>query len=107
MFVVDFMAGATMFALVKFILALIFVLLAISIYDDIKKNKLPYLKGMAAGMMIIYMVFGSAAQPKVSISTPRNSALEEYMSTQPDEIVTPEKRIEYLDGFTPLKKETE
>lgn len=60
--------------------------------------------GLVVGLFLIAMLFPSMViQPRVVISVPPNSALIEHQSQQGEiVIITPEPRIEYLDGFRPL-----
>lgn len=115
MFGVEFMAGATLFALINLTIFLVvaFVLYRIAkkLYkfanDDSPEKTVSIKKEIfALGLMILASVFfGSLAQPKISIDTPPNRDLIEYQENN-REVVIEEvaPRTETLEGFDPLKK---
>ena len=116
MFEVQFMAGATLFALVNLaiLLVAIFIMYRIGVklykfaIDDSPEKTVSIKKEIfALGFIILIPIFfGSLPQPKISIDTPPNRDLIEYQENNREiviEEVTP--RTETLEGFNPLKKD--
>jgi len=115
MFEVQFMAGATVFALVSLTIFLvaIFIMYRIGVklykfaIDDKPEKTVSIKKEIyALGFIILMSIFfGSLPQPKISIDTPPNRELIEYQQNA-DEIVieTPLPRTENLGGFTPMNE---
>lgn len=116
MFGVEFMAGATLFALANLI---IFLVVAFIIYrivmklykfinDDRPEKTVSVKKEIfSLGLIVLVSVFlGSLSQPKISIDTPPNRDLIEYQENN-REIVIEEvaPRTETLKGFSTLKKD--
>jgi len=116
MFGVEFMAGATLFALVNLAIFLVvtFILyrIGMKLYKfviDENPEKTVHIKKeiFALGFIILVSIFfGSLSQPKISIDTPPNRDLIEYQENN-REIVIEEvaPRTETLQGFSPLKKD--
>jgi len=110
----EFMTGATVFALINLTLVLLvgfFVhRLARKIHayvnDETGDGKLKYGFELASLIVIfiIMIFFGSATQPKLSIDTPQNRDLIEYQNETEEIVIEPAPpRTETLKGFEPLK----
>ena len=117
---VEFMTGATVFALinltVSFALGYLMYRLTRKIWiftsspgEDIVKDKVT-LSIKKESVLIIgiasYLIFfGSLAQPKLTIDPVQNRDLIEYQdNTEEVVITTPPPRTEKMEGFTPLKE---
>lgn len=115
---IEFMTGATLLSAFKMVLFLIFIYMLyrvgkkfydFSVSQDKEKSvnvlwELVYI----FGAILITVFMGSAAAPKLTLEVPKDRELIEYQTnTQEIVIETPEPRTEKLDGFSPLKKETE
>lgn len=110
----EFMTGATVFALINllFFVAILWLIYRFVskvhrfITDDSNEKTLDYkfeLFGIAT-IIILFSFFGSVTQPKLKIDVPENRALIEYQDQEPEIVIeTPPPRTEKLDGFTPLK----
>jgi len=104
----EFMTGAMFFALVNLLIALMVgYMFFVTVESLVRKDrKVP--KWTQVGLIVVGifgLFFNSVAQPKQSIQTPPNHALEQYHQTKDYEWVVPEERTENLEGFTPLKQE--
>jgi len=111
---IEFMTGATVFALINLIIFLGLVYLFIrglrkmyaqwKEYESFKDVKTPPEFFYVMVVCILFIFLGSATQPKLSIDPVQNRALIEYQeSTEEIIIETPPPRTETLEGFTPLK----
>jgi hypothetical protein len=107
----DFMINANIFALINLIGTLVIVVLtarAIIKMNRQTKSNTPVTVPLETFYLmiigVIFILFGSLAQPKVSINTPINKELLTYQN-RVDEVVitTPSPRTETLEGFTPFK----
>lgn len=111
----EFMTGATVFALINLFFLAIVVWLIYRIVSKIHKfimddsnDKTVNYKYELIGLgliVILFTFFGSVTQPKLKIDVPENRALIEYQDQTPEVVIeTPPPRTEKLDGFTPLKE---
>lgn len=109
---IEFMAGATVFALINILISIPAIL---SLYSLSKKAIKFYVEEnvklkikteiFVLGLCLLFVIFiPGSMQPKVTIDTPVNRDLIEYQTDKEVEIVTPPPRTEKLEGFTPLKK---
>ena len=112
---VEFMTGATVFALINLTIFLVALYLCVrgfkKTYAHWKENesfeafKIPREFFYVIAMAILFVFFGSVTQPKLSIDPVQNRALMEYQdNAQEVEIETPPPRTEKLEGFSPLKE---
>jgi Na+/H+ antiporter NhaD/arsenite permease-like protein len=107
----DFMEGATIFALINLIsfllIAFFMVRGAKKIYAAHKEHGTLIFPSDAfylGAIVLIVIFFGSLAQPKLTIDTPTNRVLQDYMETNPEIVIeTPPPRTETMEGFSPLK----
>jgi len=112
--VIEFMTGATVFALIRltvFFVSLYFIVTGFKkMYAQWKETqsfkdvKIPssffYIMLACTALVLI----GSATQPKLSIDTPQNRELLEYQENNEEvTIETPPPRTETLQGFESLK----
>ena len=111
---IEFMFGATAFALINLAIFIMFGYLFFrairKIYDYPEltfRETLGAIKfevGLLALLCLFPIFFGSVALPKMSIDTMPDRDLIEYQeNTEEVIIVTPPPRSEKLDGFKPLK----
>jgi hypothetical protein len=110
---IEFMTGATLFALINFI---IFLLTAYLTYRGGKKLYAQYVNEakissvprefvVVVFLAVLFVFFSSSTQPKVTIDTKPNAALIEYQRQNPEIVIeTPAPRTETLQGFEPLKQ---
>lgn len=112
MFGVDFMIGATWFALISYaVFAVSFLILlsiAVKLYrlftSDEDEVHISIKKECIAIFLIVTvgLFFGSSIQPKISIDVPPNRNLIIYQEDISDIVITtPPPRTEKLDGFEP------
>jgi len=109
---IEFMTGATMFALFNLISFLIFGLIGWKIYCysfALEEPNFKLLKRwiiIACAFIPFYVFFGvTTAAPKLTIDPVQNRELIEYQDNAGEvEIETPPPRTEKMDGFTPLKE---
>ena len=110
----EFMTGATMFALFNLIILLFAVWICYRIlkkcYSFItseEENKTVNIgiELFALGFIIVMSTFfGGVTQPKLTLDPVQNRELIEYQSNSEEVVIeTPPPRTEKLDGFTPLK----
>jgi len=112
---VEFMTGATVFALINLFVFLVVVYLFVrglkKVYvqwkdhESVKDVKVPpeFFYMMIVGLLVVF--FGSATQPKLSIDPVQNRELIEYQDNSEEVVIeTPPPRTEKMDGFTPLKE---
>lgn len=112
----EFMTGATVFALINFVFFAFTVYLVYravrKIYkflnDDSEEKTLSL--WFETGTLILVgsfqVFFGSVTQPKMSLNPLDNRDLIKYQSIEQEiTIETPEPRTEILEGFEPLKKD--
>jgi NADH:ubiquinone oxidoreductase subunit 4 (subunit M) len=109
----EFMTGATVFALINLVL---FLTTAYLVYRGGKKLyeqnrdeqplKFPREFLVVILLGVLFVFFGSNTQPKLSIDTAPNRALIEYQEQNREVVIeTPPPRTDPLQGFTPLKQE--
>lgn len=114
--VLEFMTGATVFALIDIALfialAYFFIRIAVratNFMEDPSDEKTLDIKFeifSLAAITLIFLFFGSVTQPKLAIETPPNRELVEYQEGDKEVVIeTPQPRTEKLEGFTPLKNE--
>ena len=112
---IEFMTGATVFALINitvFVIALyLFFRGSKKMHTQWKEHgsfesvKIPpeFFYMMIVGLLLVF--FGSATQPKLSIDPVQNRELIEYQDNSEEVVIeTPPPRTEKMDGFTPLKE---
>jgi len=118
MFEVNFMVGGAIFGFVHLLLFLGFVFAALFIWalfifyqkEDsatLRDFKPVIFSGILAVLITAMLVPITVVRPKVTIDAPQNERLLEYQQTDRSkiEIITPESRVEFLDGFEPLKED--
>lgn len=111
--VVEFMTGATMFALINLIIFLTCLYLLVKgvkriqgQWQDAKTFKMPAEFFYLTVVCVVSIFFSSVAQPKLSLDPVQNRDLIEYQTETKDVMIeTPPARTEKLEGFTPLKKD--
>lgn len=110
----EFMTGATTFALVNSIL---FAIACYSVYrlviklgryltSDEEDKRVNFKGEMLAilALLTAMLFFGSVAQPKLSLDPVANRDLIEYQESDKAVVIqTPPPRTESLEGFEPLK----
>ena len=107
---IEIMTGATLFALIRLAFATIFLFMLYRIVKKLtkdseeKQNFWPEISVLTLMMLLVFF-FPTSAAPKLTIDTPPNRELIEYQRGTQVEIVPAEPRVEYLQGFTPLKEE--
>ena len=110
----EFMTGASVFALINLIIFLFVVWIVYRIckklYDFVaseEKTKTVNIgiEVFALGFIIVaFMFFGGVTQPKLTIDPAQNRNLIEYQESNEEIVIeTPPPRTEKLEGFTPLK----
>jgi len=110
---IEFMTGATVFALFNLVSFLIFVFIGWKIYSysfAMKEPNIRLLKRwvIAATAYVLFSAFFgiTAAGPKLTIDPVQNRELIEYQNNREEAVIeTPQPRTENLEGFTPLKKD--
>ena len=118
MFEVNFMVGGAIFGIVHLLLFLGFVFTALFIWGlfivyqkedsvTLRDFKPIIFSGVLAVLIAAMLVPTTVVKPKVTIDVPQNQMLMEYQRKDRSEIeiITPEPRIEFLDGFEPLKQD--
>lgn len=111
----EFMTGATVFALINLIILLTGLYFAyrfgykiVNYYlTDPEERKVNFKFDIFVAIILcaFLMVFGSVSQPKLSINPPENRELIEYQNNREEIVIeTPAPRTETLQGFEPLKK---
>lgn len=112
---IEFMTGATVFALINltFVLLMCYMMYRIITktirYERKEIERLNTHKEIAIFCVSAIILFGigvgTAAQPKLKIDTSPNRPLIEYQEEDSEVVIqTPPPRTETLDGFEPLKQ---
>lgn len=117
---IEFMTGATVFALINLLLALglgyvmsllirkIWIFTTSSDEDIINENITLNIRKevvLIVGIASYLIFFGSIAQPKLTIDPVQNRELIEYQDNSEEVLIeTPPPRTERMEGFTPLKE---
>jgi len=109
---VDFMTGATLFALVNLVGIAFVVLVGYRIWTKVSafvksgEDKTLNIKWelIVFALIIFFGIFaGSVMRPKVTIDVPINRELKQYQNNNQEIVIeTPAPRTEKLDGFKPL-----
>lgn len=110
---VEFMVGATVFALIDLVLAVVVLYTMWSLVKKLwqlltaeqyhARNIRTEL--VVIGLVLAYvMLYPSSAQPKLSIDVGPNRQLQEYQKGKDVDVISQPPRTETLEGFTPLKK---
>ena len=112
----DFMIGSALFGALNIIYMLVFLVLAIALWIIIlfllKDENLTFsdykpiiIFGILGLVVIGLMIPSHIIKPKISIEIPKSQTLIEYQTNQEElQIITPQPRIEILEGFRPLKQ---
>lgn len=111
MFSLEFMFGGSVFTLIHLFITIVSIyviyLLVVEVYkaksEGRKIKPLKYEIFALVVSIVLSIYIGSNSSPKIAIEPAVNRQLIEYKEQTPPEIITPKPRVEYLDGFKPLK----